>query len=242
MENHSKTLVSWRDLNYPLKKKGNSKEKKEKQKLRNKLLISFKIILVGLILISCGKTNKLENVDKILLFGDSLMSGYGLKENQVLSVILENDLKEAGYNIKIINGSVSGDTSEDGLDRIEEYTSGGDIDLIVLGLGANDMLRRINPDQTENNLRKIIEIIKTKNIKIILAGMKASPTNGLAYKKKFDDIFPKLAEEYDLTLIPFLLKKVALNPKLNQSDGIHPNFEGAKVISETIKESIINFD
>ena len=191
---------------------------------------------------SCSKTNKLDDVNEILLFGDSLMSGYGLKENQALSIILENDLKEAGYNIKVVNGSVSGDTSEDGLDRIEEYTPDSDIDLIVLGLGANDMLRRINPDQTENNLRKIIEIIKTKNIKIILAGMKASPTNGLVYKKKFDDIFPKLAEEYDLNLIPFLLKKVALNPKFNQSDGIHPNYEGAKVISETIKESIINLD
>ena len=170
------------------------------------------------------------------------MSGYGLKENQALSIILENDLKDAGYNIKIINGSVSGDTSEDGLDRIEEYASDTDIDLIILGLGANDMLRRINPDQIGSNLRKIIEIIKTKNIKIILAGMKASPTNGLAYKKKFDDIFPELAKEYDLNLIPFLLKKVALNPKLNQSDGIHPNYEGAKVISETIKKSIINLD
>ena len=170
------------------------------------------------------------------------MSGYGLKKKQALSIILENDLKETGYNIRVINGSVSGDTSEDGLDRIEEYVSDSDIDLIVLGLGANDMLRRINPDQTENNLRKIIEIIKTKNIKIILAGMKASPTNGLAYKKKFDDIFPKLAKVYDLNLIPFLLKKVALNPKLNQSDGIHPNYEGAKVISETIRESIINLD
>ena len=191
---------------------------------------------------SCSKTNKLDDVNEILLFGDSLMSGYGLKENQALSIILENDLKEAGYNIKVVNGSVSGDTSEDGLDRIEEYTPDSDIDLIVLGLGANDMLRRINPDQTENNLRKIIEIIKSKNIKIMLAGMKASPTNGLAYKKKFDDIFPKLAEEYDLNLIPFLLKKVALNPKFNQSDGIHPNYEGAKVISETIKESIINLD
>jgi len=208
--------------------------------LKNKILIFFKTLPISLILISCSDTNKLENVNKILLFGDSLMSGYGLKENQTLSIILENDLKEAGYNIKIINGSVSGDTSEDGLDRIEEYISGGDIDLVVLGLGANDMLRRINPDQTESNLRKIIEIIKTKNIKIILAGMKASPTNGLAYKKKFDDIFPKLTEEYDLTLIPFFLKKVALNPKLNQSDGIHPNYEGTKVISETIKESIIN--
>ncbi len=170
------------------------------------------------------------------------MSGHGLKENQALSIILENDLKEAGYNIKVINGSVSGDTSRDGLDRIEEYAYESDIDLIVLGLGANDMLRRINPYQTENNLREIIEIIKTKNIKIILAGMKASPTNGLAYKKKFDDIFPKLAKVYDLNLIPFLLKKVALNPKLNQSDGIHPNYEGAKVISETIRESIINFE
>ena len=210
--------------------------------MKNNLLIFFKTLLISLILISCSENNKLENVSKILLFGDSLMSGYGLKKNQALSIILENDLKETGYNIKIINGSVSGDTSEDGLDRIEEYTSGGDIDLIVLGLGANDMLRRINPDQTESNLRKIIEIIKTKNIKIILAGMKASPTNGLAYKKKFDDIFPKLAKEYDLILIPFLLKKVALNPKLNQSDGIHPNYEGAKVISKTIKESIINLE
>ena len=210
--------------------------------MKNKLLLFFKKLLISLILISCSETKKLENINNVLLFGDSLMSGYGLKENQTLSIILENDLKDAGYNIKVINGSVSGDTSEDGLDRIEEYTSGGDIDLIVLGLGANDMLRRINPDQTENNLRKIIEIIKTNNINIILAGMKASPTNGLAFKKKFDDIFPKLAKEYDLTLIPFLLKKVALNPKLNQSDGIHPNYEGAKVISETIKNSIINFE
>ena len=193
-------------------------------------------------MISCSETNKLNNINNVLLFGDSLMSGYGLKENQTLSIILENDLKDAGYNIKVLNGSVSGNTSKDGLDRIGEYTSKSDIDLIVLGLGANDMLRRIDPDQTENNLRKIIEIIKTKNIKIILAGMKASPANGLAYKKKFDDIFPHLAKEYDLNLIPFLLKKVALNPKINQSDGIHPNYEGTKVISETIKESLINLD
>ncbi len=210
--------------------------------MKNKILIFFKIILVSLVLIGCSETNKLKNVNKILLFGDSLMSGYGLKQNQALSIILENDLKKAGYNIKVINGSISGDTSKDGLERIKKYTSDSDIDLIVLGLGANDMLRRINPDKTESNLKNIIEIIKTNNINIILAGMRASPTNGLAYKKKFDDIFPKLAKEYDLTFIPFLLKKVALNPKLNQSDGIHPNYEGAKVISETIRKSIINLD
>ncbi len=208
--------------------------------MKNKLKLFLRTTLISLILIGCSKTDKLENVSKILLFGDSLMSGYGLQKDQTLSIILENDLKDAGYNIEIINGSVSGDTSKDGLDRIQEYTSDSDVDLIILGLGANDMLRRINPDQTEKNLRNIIEIIKKNNIKVILAGMKASPTNGLAYKKKFDDIFPKLAKEYNLDLIPFLLKKVALNPKLNQSDGIHPNYEGVIIISETIKQSIIN--
>ncbi len=208
--------------------------------MKNKLLLFFKILLLSLIFISCSETNKLENVNKIVLFGDSLMSGYGLEENQVLSIILENDLKEAGYNIKVINGSISGDTSENGLDRIEEYTSDIDIDMIILGLGANDMIRRISPNQIESNLRKIIEIVKTKKIKIILAGMKASPINGLGYKKKFDDIFPKLAKEYDLDLIPFLLEKVALNPKLNQRDGIHPNYEGAKLVSQNIKKIIVN--
>ena len=206
----------------------------------NKPLNFLKLILLSLILINCSENNKIESINKILLFGDSLMSGYGLKENQALSIILENDLKEIGYNIKVINGSVSGDTSKDGLSRIEEFTFDDEIDLIILGLGANDMLRRINPNQTESNLRKIIEILRAKNIKIILAGMKASPANGLAYKKKFDNIFPKLAKEYDLDLIPFLLERVALNPKLNQSDGIHPNYKGSKVISETIKKSIIN--
>ena len=206
----------------------------------NKPIIFFKLILLSLILINCSENNKLENVNKILLFGDSLMSGYGLKENQALYLILENDLKEAGYNIKVINGSVSGDTSQDGLVRIEEYTFNGEIDLIILGLGANDMLRRINPNQTEDNLRKIIEILRDKNIKTILAGMKASSSNGLEYKRKFDNIYLKLAKEYDLILIPFLLDKVALNPKLNQNDGIHPNYDGAKVISETLKKSIIN--
>ena len=206
----------------------------------NKPLNFLKLILLSLILINCSENNKIESINKILLFGDSLMSGYGLKENQALSIILENDLKEIGYNIKVINGSVSGDTSKDGLSRIEEFTFDDEIDLIILGLGANDMLRRINPNQTESNLRKIIEILRAKNIKIILAGMKASPANGLAYKKKFDNIFPKLAKEYDLDLIPFLLERVALNPKLNQSDGIHPNYKGSKMISETIKKSIIN--
>jgi len=107
-----------------------------------------------------------SEVKKILLFGDSLMSGYGLSEEYHLSAVLQENLKSEGYDIEVINGSISGDTSLDGLDRIEETLSEFDVDLIILGLGANDMLRRINPEQTEQNLEKIIKIIQNKKINI----------------------------------------------------------------------------
>ena len=169
------------------------------------------------------------------------MSGYGLPDEQHLSVVLEENLKSKGYNIEIIDGSVSGDTSLDGLNRIEETLSETDVDLIILGLGANDMLKRINPKKTKKNLEKIIKIILDKNIGIILTGMVASPSHGLNYKKKFDKIFPDLSKKYDLQLIPFLLDGVALEPSLNQSDGIHPNEKGILIISETVKKSIIYY-
>ena len=153
---------------------------------------------------------------------------------------MQENLKSEGYDIEVINGSISGDTSSDGLDRIEETLSEFDVDLIILGLGANDMLRRINPEQTKQNLEKIIKIIQNKKINILLAGMVASPSNGLRYKKKFDEIFPNLAKEYELPLIPFLLDKVALKPELNLSDGMHPNEKGILVISKTVKKSIIH--
>ena len=201
-----------------------------------KLLV---FIFLTLIVYECSDNNKIA-VKKILLFGDSLMSGYGLSEEHHLSIVLEENLKSEGYDIEVINGSVSGDTSLDGLDRIEEDLSEYNVDLIILGLGANDMMRRINPQQTEQNLEKIIKIIQDKKINILLAGMVASLSNGLDYKKKFDEIFPNLAKKYELPLIPFLLDDVALKPELNLSDGIHPNDKGILVISKTVKKSILN--
>jgi len=201
-----------------------------------KLLV---FIFLTLIVYGCSDNNKIA-VKKILLFGDSLMSGYGLSEEHHLSIVLEENLKSEGYDIDVINGSISGDTSLDGLDRIEEALSEYNVDLIILGLGANDMMRRINPQQTEQNLEKIIKIIQDKKINILLAGMVASPSNGLDYKKKFDEIFPNLAKKYELPLIPFLLDEVALKPELNLSDGIHPNDKGILVISKTVKKSILN--
>ena len=206
-----------------------------------KLLGIIILSLISILSISCSEKKSQIKIEKILLFGDSLMSGYGLPEEDHLSVVLEKSLKSDKYEIKIFNGSISGDTSSDGLDRIEDELSDTSYDLIIIGLGANDMLRRINPDQTKQNLEGIIKIITSNNIKIILAGMVASPTNGLTYKKKFDKIYLDLSKKFELELIPFLLKGVALNPSLNQNDGIHPNEKGVLIISETIKKSITNY-
>ena len=206
-----------------------------------KLLGIVILSLTSILLISCGEKKSQIKLEKVLLFGDSLMSGYGLPEEDHLSVILEKSLKSEGYETQVFNGSVSGNTSLDGLNRIEDELLDESYDLIIIGLGANDMLRRINPNQTKQNLDKIINIILDNNIKVILAGMVASPTNGLSYKKKFDKIYPDLSKKFELELIPFLLKGVALNPNFNQDDGLHPNEKGVLIIAETIKRSITNF-
>tara|TARA_B100001113_G_scaffold310078_1_gene273073 strand:+ start:289 stop:900 length:612 start_codon:yes stop_codon:yes gene_type:complete len=199
----------------------------------NKSLFT-KILLIFLVHINASA------IEKVVLFGDSLMAGYGLSKEHHLSLVLQNNLKKDGFNIQVINGSVSGSTSAGGLNRIEWSLSEPGIDLIILGLGANDMLRGILPEETEKNLKQIIEIAKNKKIKIILAGMIAPTTYGKKYKENFDSIYPKLSKKYNLPLIPFLLEGVALNPSLNQQDGVHPNKNGTIKVSETIKKSIVS--
>ena len=179
-------------------------------------------------------------IEKVLLFGDSLMSGYGLSQDDHLSLVLEDKFLQDGFDIDFINASVSGDTSSGGLNRAEWSLSEDEIDLVILGLGANDMLRGIQPNVTEKNLGQIIQIAKDKEIKVILAGMIAPTSHGFKYKKKFDSIFPKLSKKFEIPLIPFLLEGVALDPNLNQQDGIHPNKKGVIIISDTIKKSIID--
>ena len=178
-------------------------------------------------------------IEKVVLFGDSLMAGYGLPKEHHLSLVLEKNLKKDGLNIEVINGSVSGSTSSGGLNRAEWSLSENGIDLIILGLGANDMLRGIQPHETEKNLEEIINIANNKQIKIIIAGMVAPTSHGAEYKKEFDEIYPKLSKKYNLPLIPFLLEGVALDPSLNQQDGIHPNKDGTIIISKTLQEIII---
>ena len=198
----------------------------------------YKSFIIKIIVI-CLLTINSYAIEKIVLFGDSIMAGYGLPNEHHLSFILQESLKSRGYNIEVINGSVSGSTSSGGLNRAEWTLSEPGIDLMILGLGANDMLRGIQPNETEKNLEEIIKIAKDKKIKIILAGMVAPTTHGAKYKKTFDEIYPKLSEKYHLPFIPFLLEGVALKADLNQQDGIHPNKAGTIVISNTIQNMIL---
>lgn len=167
------------------------------------------------------------------------MAGYGLPNEYHLSFVLQESLKSKGHNIEVINGSVSGSTSSGGLNRAEWTLSEPGIDLMILGLGANDMLRGIEPNETKNNLEKIIQISQKKNIDIILAGMIAPNSHGSKYKKKFDKIFSDLSKQYKLELIPFLLDGVAAKSEFNLSDGIHPNHKGIMIISKKLEKLIL---
>jgi acyl-CoA thioesterase-1 len=191
------------------------------------------------IIVLCLVAIKVSAIEKVVLFGDSLMAGYGLNNEHHLSVVLQEQLISKGYNIEVVNGSVSGSTSSGGVNRVEWTLSESNINLVILGLGANDMLRGIQPKETKNNLEKIIKAAQAKNIKVILAGMIAPTSYGFEYKNNFDQIYPDLSKQYNLPLIPFLLEGVALKPELNLRDGMHPNEKGTIIISKILQEIIL---
>ena len=184
-------------------------------------------------------TTKGQCNQKIVLFGDSLMSGYGLEKKYHLSTILEKNLKEKDFDVSVINASVSGDTTSGGLNRLNWLLEKRKIDIVVLCLGANDMLRGIKPYIIKKNLNKILEILQNKNINILLAGMLSQESLGEEYKSKFDRIYPELAKKFQISFLPFLLDGVALNPELNLNDGKHPNPMGVNLISENLEEKLI---
>jgi len=196
-----------------------------------------KIIFIVVLLI-CPILTQAQDL-KIILFGDSLMAGYGLDQSNHLDRLLEKDLLDQGIASQITNASVSGDTSNGGLNRLN-WSLQDDYDLFILGLGANDMLRGISPETTKANLEGIIRVVQNKNIPILLTGMQAPSSYGQDYQSSFNSIYPQLAKEYEIFLYPFLLEGVALNPNLNQSDGKHPNEKGIALMSKKIAKKIKN--
>ena len=167
------------------------------------------------------------------------MAGYGLNSSNHLDRLLEKNLLDQGIVSQITNASVSGDTSNGGLNRLN-WSLQDDYDLFILGLGANDMLRGISPETTKSNLEEIIKIVQKNNITILLTGMQAPSSYGQDYQSAFNSIYPQLAKEYKIFLYPFFLEDVALDPNLNQSDGKHPNEQGIALISKKIAEKIKN--
>jgi len=171
----------------------------------------------------------------VLFFGDSLTAGYGLSAEEAFPALIEKELNRKASRVKVINAGLSGETSAGGLSRID-WLLRQPIQIFVLELGANDGLRGLPLDQTRKNLQAIIDKVKVKNpkAKIVLAGMMVPPNMGKQYTNEFRNIYPDLAKKNNATLIPFLLEGVGGIEKLNQSDGIHPNVEGHKIVAKNI--------
>ncbi len=166
---------------------------------------------------------------KILMIGTSLTQGYGVAPGYEIPVVLQAKLRAAGVNATVINAGVSGDTSAGGLARLD-WSLADRPDAAIVELGSNDALRGIDPHATEKNLAAILTKLKAAHISVLLLGMRAPRNLGPEYVAQFDPIYPRLAKQFGVPLYPFVLDGVALDPKLNQADGIHPNPAGVKIV------------
>jgi len=218
------------------------------------------VLLISLLLIACkdkqaSTKEVLKTEDKetkatnpstknknktILCFGNSLTAGYGLDEQYAWPSLLQDTLDVLNKKYEVINAGLSGETTSGGLNRID-WVLNQEVDVFILELGANDMLRGLDVKMTETNLRKILNTVKLKNpdVSIVLAGMLAPPSMGDLYESAFNGIFPKLAKEFDSALIPFFLENVAGDKALNLPDDKHPNKEGQKIVLQNVMKSLM---
>jgi acyl-CoA thioesterase I len=170
---------------------------------------------------------------EVLAFGDSLTAGLGLPDRQAFPAQLEARLRKEGLDVHIVNAGVSGDTTTDGLARLD-WSLASKPDFVILALGANDALRGIDPKIVRENLDKMIDKIQASGAKLLLLGMLAPANLGADYEHAFDSIYPDLAKTHGVPLYPFFLEGVAMDPKLNQPDGLHPNEQGVAVLVDRI--------
>ncbi len=170
---------------------------------------------------------------QIVGFGDSLMAGYQLAQADGFTAQLQSALTEAGYKTTVANAGVSGDTSSAGLARLD-WSVPDEAQLVILELGANDALRGISPELTEKNLDQMLARLQTRGIPVLLAGMIAPPNMGTEYAEKFNPLYQKLADKYQVKLYPFFLDGVAADNTLLLEDGMHPNPQGVKIMVQNI--------
>ncbi|MGD2113502.1 MAG: arylesterase [Acidobacteriota bacterium] len=170
---------------------------------------------------------------RVVFLGDSLTAGPGLAKEETYPSLIENRLLDEGYDVEVINAGVSGDTTAGGLARLD-WLLDQDPDLVVVGLGANDGLRGQPLDATEENLRAIVRRIRGSGAHVLLLGMKIPPSQGLDYARRFEELYPRVADDLDVPLVPFLLEDVAARPSLNLPDRIHPNARGHRHLAATV--------
>jgi acyl-CoA thioesterase-1 len=166
----------------------------------------------------------------ILVFGDSLSAGFGIDVDQSWTSLLQARLEEQGYEHRVVNASISGETTEGGASRIESAIETFAPDLIILELGGNDGLRGIPPDRMKGNLNKIIESSSASGAAVILLGIRIPPNYGQRYIEAFENVFREVAAEHEVPWIEFFMEGIALNEELMQGDGIHPNAAAQPVL------------
>jgi acyl-CoA thioesterase-1 len=186
------------------------------------------VALCGLLAVAASAPAAARTL-QIVALGDSLTAGLGLPAGQSFPDVLQKALRAKGYDVEIANAGVSGDTAADGLARLDWATPDG-TDAAIVELGANDMLRGLDPAATKKSLSEILARFQERRVPVLIAGMRAAPNLGSDYQARFDAIYPDLARQYGAALYPFFLDGVAADPKLNQKDGMHPTKEGVEAI------------
>lgn len=175
---------------------------------------------------------------KIVAFGDSLTAGFGVAEKESYPYLLQEKLNADGYNYEVVNAGVSGETSAGGLDRVDWTLDQNNVRIMILELGANDMLRGLSVPEMRKNLDAIIKKAKSKNIQILLCGLFPPDAPVTKEQGAFARAFRDLAKENNVAFLPFFLENVGGVKRLNQADGIHPNAEGTKIVTENVYKSL----
>jgi acyl-CoA thioesterase I len=170
----------------------------------------------------------------ILVFGDSLSAAYGIRPEQGWAALLTQRLQSQGYGYQIVNASVSGETSSGGLERLPRALQLHQPQTVILELGANDGLRGLPIATTHDNLVQMLQLAQAAKAQVLLVGIRLPPNYGPRYIQQFEQLFPQLATQFHVPLVPFLLQKVALDPSLMQQDGLHPNAAGEPAVLDTL--------
>ena len=186
--------------------------------------------LLPLFILILGTQLNAKDIPNIVIFGDSLSAGYGIDIEQSWVSLLQTKLTNNNYNYKVINASISGETTEGGKNRIKNILNNFQPNLIIIELGGNDGLRGFPPNLIKNNLKEIIQASRLKNTSIILLGIRIPPNYGVRYTKAFENVYSDLATELDIPWVEFFMKDVALVKELMQEDQIHPNAEAQPIL------------